>query len=452
MCIKSPKNYSIYSFFSSNRFGKRKQSHSPSSSSKLYFPLMSTPKNQCLNALDIATTTPVVRGNDTDQQALLQFKAKITGDQLKIMESWNSSIHFCQWRGVTCSRKHQRVTKLELQYLEFSGSLSPYIGNLSFLMELSLAGNSFYSEIPHEIGRLRRLETLNLTDNSINGKIPSNLPACSKLTIVDMRSNRLTGEIPAALGLLSNLKFLSFYNNSLRGNIPPSLRNISSLEKLGLSLNSLSGIIPEALGRLKNLSYLVVGQNEISGQHSFKSRQVLNVAIFGSFGNNLSGQIPSQVLRLPSLTILLIFKPFNWKKKEKNPTPICAENSLLQLSYQNLLRATNGFSTHNLVGSGNFGSVYKGILEESGATIAVKVLNLLNRGASRSFLTECEALKNIRYRNLVKVLTAVSGVDYKGNDFKALIYEFMENGSLEDWLHPSITMNEPETVRNLNFI
>ncbi|MBA0749600.1 hypothetical protein Gogos_003504 [Gossypium gossypioides] len=139
------------------------------------------------------------------------------------------------------------------------------------------------------------------------------------------------------------------------------------------------------------------------------------------------------------------------KKKEQQPTTTCAEKSLLQLSYQSILRATNGFSMQNLVGSRSFGFVYKGVLEENGAFIAVKVFNLLNRGASRSFLAECEALKHIRHRNLVKVLTAISGFDYQGNDFKALVYEFMENGSLEDWLDRSTGMHELETTRKLNF-
>ncbi|KHG22857.1 hypothetical protein F383_29431 [Gossypium arboreum] len=139
------------------------------------------------------------------------------------------------------------------------------------------------------------------------------------------------------------------------------------------------------------------------------------------------------------------------KKKQQHPRKICEENWLLQLSYQSILRATNGFSTQNLVGAGSFGSVYKGILEGSGEVIAVKVFHLLHSGASRSFLAECEALKNIRHRNLVKVLSAISGIDHKGNDFKALAYEFMENGSLEDWLYPSTSMNEPKTTRNLNF-
>ncbi|TYI63016.1 hypothetical protein E1A91_D10G291000v1 [Gossypium mustelinum] len=360
----------------------------------------------------------VVRGNDTDQQALLQFKAKITDDQLRVMESWNSSIHFCQWHGVTCGRKHQRVTKLELQSLKLSGSLSPHIGNMSFLRVLNLLNNSFYNQIPQSIGGLRRLETLYLTNNSISGEIPSNLSSCSKLTIVRMAGNRLTGEIPAFLGFLSNLKVLSFYNNSLRGSIPPSLGNLSSLEELALTYNALDGIIPETLGRLTNLSIFLAAANAISGV----------------------------TLAFTCLLILWI-----GKKKEKQATATSVENSVLQLSYQSIVRATDGFSTQNLVGSGSFGSVYKGVLEASGAVIAVKVLNLLNRGASRSFLAECEALKNIRHRNLVKVLTAISGVDYQGNDFKALVYEFMENGSLEDWLHPLIGMNGPETARNLNF-
>ncbi|XP_015158489.1 LRR receptor-like serine/threonine-protein kinase HSL2 [Solanum tuberosum] len=58
------------------------------------------------------------------------------------------------------------------------------------------------------------------------------------------------------------------------------------------------------------------------------------------------------------------------------------------------------------------------------------------QGASKSFLAECEALRNIRHRNLVKISTICSSVDFDGNDFKALIYPFMENGSLDEWLQP----------------
>ena len=68
-----------------------------------------------------------------------------------------------------------------------------------------------------------------------------------------------------------------------------------------------------------------------------------------------------------------------------------------------------------------------------------------------SFLAECEALRNIRHRNFVKALTVCSGVDYQGNDFRALVYEFMVNGSLEDWLHPIAKEDEAHQEHmNLN--
>ncbi|XP_037494053.1 probable LRR receptor-like serine/threonine-protein kinase At3g47570 [Jatropha curcas] len=57
---------------------------------------------------------------------------------------------------------------------------------------------------------------------------------------------------------------------------------------------------------------------------------------------------------------------------------------------------------------------------------------------AKSFMAECEALRNIRHRNLVKIITACSGVDNQGNDFMALVYEFTVHGSLEKWLHPSL--------------
>lgn len=87
-----------------------------------------------------------------------------------------------------------------------------------------------------------------------------------------------------------------------------------------------------------------------------------------------------------------------------------------------------------MIGQGSFGFVCKGKLGETGATVAVKVMNLKQKGAAKSFVTECEALRNVRHRNLIKIVTVCSSIDFKGVDFKALIYEYMQCGSLEDWL------------------
>jgi len=104
------------------------------------------------------------------------------------------------------------------------------------------------------------------------------------------------------------------------------------------------------------------------------------------------------------------------------------------VSYDELRLATEEFSQENLIGIGSFGSVYKGHLSQGNSTIAVKVLDTLRTGSLKSFFAECEAMKNSRHRNLVKLITSCSSVDFRNNDFLALVYEFLSNGSLEDWI------------------
>ncbi|CAN0924047.1 Probable LRR receptor-like serine/threonine-protein kinase At3g47570 [Linum grandiflorum] len=108
-----------------------------------------------------------------------------------------------------------------------------------------------------------------------------------------------------------------------------------------------------------------------------------------------------------------------------------------------------------MIGVGSFGFVYKGVLIENSieTNIAVKVFNLERHGSSKSFIAECEALKNIRHRNLVRIITVCSSDDYEGKDFKALIYEFLANGSLEEWLHLGQSIERiDDPTRSLNFI
>ncbi|TKW08558.1 hypothetical protein SEVIR_6G033318v4 [Setaria viridis] len=108
-----------------------------------------------------------------------------------------------------------------------------------------------------------------------------------------------------------------------------------------------------------------------------------------------------------------------------------------RVSYVNLMNATNSFASENLIGIGSFGSVYKGtmISHDQEVVVAVKVLNLQQRGASQSFIAECETLRCARHRNLVKILTVCSSIDSGGLDFKAIVFDFLPNGNLDQWLH-----------------
>ncbi|CAO2164544.1 unnamed protein product, partial [Urochloa humidicola] len=57
---------------------------------------------------------------------------------------------------------------------------------------------------------------------------------------------------------------------------------------------------------------------------------------------------------------------------------------------------------------------------------------------------ECEVLRNTRHRNLMKPVTLCSTADLENNEFKAIVFDFMANGSLDMWVHPKLYQNSPK--------
>ncbi|GJW32363.1 probable serine/threonine-protein kinase [Tanacetum coccineum] len=101
--------------------------------------------------------------------------------------------------------------------------------------------------------------------------------------------------------------------------------------------------------------------------------------------------------------------------------------------------ATNGFSDENVIGEGGYGIVYSGVLED-GSTVAVKNL-LNNKGqAEREFKVEVEAIGRVRHKNLVRLL----GYCVEGAH-RILVYEYVDNGNLEQWLHGDVGPTSPLT-------
>lgn len=136
------------------------------------------------------------------------------------------------------------------------------------------------------------------------------------------------------------------------------------------------------------------------------------------------------------------------EEDESHQAAHLSRKELKKVSYADLVKATNGFSSSNLVGSEKSRTIYTARFDFEELTIAIKVFKLDQFGAPKSFLAECEALRNTRHRNLVKVITTCSTFDPSGYQFKALIPEYMPNGSLESWLYPEL--NENEFKRSLN--
>ncbi|XP_058111620.1 LRR receptor-like serine/threonine-protein kinase EFR [Magnolia sinica] len=242
--------------------------------------------------------------NETDHLALLHFKVLITDGPLHSLSSWNHTLHFCRWQGVTCGgRRHpQRVIALILTENNLVGPISPFIGNLTFLKRIDLANNSFRGPIPEQMGQLFCLWFLALDNNTLTGEIPTNLTHSSKLEFLYLSRNRLSGRIPTEIGSLSKLTKLYLGKNNLTGSIPLSLGNLSSLSLLYLTRNSLDGSIPDDLGRLASLEVFAISENELSGRippqlYNLSSIKVLDVGL-----NRLHGNLPPNLgFTLPNL-------------------------------------------------------------------------------------------------------------------------------------------------------
>ncbi|ESW30083.1 hypothetical protein PHAVU_002G123200 [Phaseolus vulgaris] len=387
--------------------------------------------------------------------------------------------------------KFQRLQKLNLGANKLSGELRT-IGNLTQLFHLELAYNLFEGNIPQSIGNCQRLQYLDLSHNNFTGTIPSDLFKLSSLTkLLDLSLNSLSGSVPEEVGSLKNLGSLDMSENQMSGEIPPTMGECIMLEYLYLQGNSLQGIIPSSLASLKGLLRLDLSRNQLSGSIPNTLQSISSLQYFNVSFNKLEGEVPTfgnasailvmgnnklcggtSELHLPTcpvkgkklakhhkfrliavivsvitfLLILSITLTIYWTRKRSKKTSLDSpanDDQSATVSYQSLHNGTDGFLATNLIGSGNFSSVYKGTLEElDEKVVAIKVLNLQKKGAHKSFISECNALRNIKHRNLIQVLTCCSSIDYKGQEFKALIFPYMTNGSLEQWLHPKTLSEE----------
>ncbi|KAM5553884.1 hypothetical protein ABKV19_025892 [Rosa sericea] len=355
----------------------------------------------------------------------------------------------------------KKLGDLLLQGNQLSGSIPSCLGDLNAaLRSLSLGSNLLTSTIPSTLWRLTYILHLDLSSNSLSGLLSEELGNLKVVIDIYLSNNHFSGLIPIRIGNLLDLVNLKLANNSLEGSIPSSLGNSLSLEILDLSKNNLSGVIPMSLEALLHLKYLNLSINRLQGE-------IPKGGAFGHLSNEsffsngeLCGsphlQVPLcpnsrrstplcqnrciTILKyiIPGIPLAILIMAFIWRLilHTKRNAKAAMVTTLLppqplwrRVSYKELRRATYGFAETNLLGSGGFGSVYRGTLSD-GILVAIKVFNVQLEGALTSFDMECKMLSTIRHRNLIKIISCCIDID-----FRAVVLSYMPNGSLEKWLY-----------------
>ncbi|KAI3512094.1 hypothetical protein L1887_19284 [Cichorium endivia] len=266
------------------------------------------------------------------------------------------------------------------------------------IISVKLSGRNLTGDIPLDLTKLTYLEQLWLDGNALTGPIPD-FTGCPNLKIIHLENNQLSGELPASLAELPNLSQLYVQNNLLSGDVPSGFLN----KDLILNYTGNANLRKDGSGGRRNRNIII-------------GLAIGAAALFLGF--------------ITSCVLLRQRKKYP-KPEPKHGMPVMnnATTEAAQcFTISELRNATKNFEKK--VGSGGFGTVYYGKLND-GKEIAVKLLENTNvYQGKKEFANEVTLLSRIHHRNLVQFL---GFCQEEGMDI--LVYEFMHNGTLKEHLY-----------------
>ncbi|XVF05348.1 hypothetical protein REPUB_Repub05bG0164400 [Reevesia pubescens] len=262
---------------------------------------------------------------------------------------------------------------------------------------------------------------------SLKRVIPSNLTFCSDLEFIDFSSNCLVGDFPHWLGNASSLVSFAMFANNIQGNIPAELGRLSTLQLLLLGRNNISGMVPSAIFNLSAMHLLDMANNQLHGKLPLDIGFTLpNLTVLNLNYNHITGPLPVSLLNASKLEQLNFVVndfhgtlPPNIGNLSRLRLLSLGANQLETMELEGLSFLTSLTNCSNLYWLYIIDNYFKGSLPS-------EVGNL-------SSLTELDVSSN----RLSRGIPSEDGMLVAGTDVKDLVYQFMQNGSLEDWLHPT---------------
>ncbi|XP_066367524.1 receptor-like protein kinase HSL1 [Miscanthus floridulus] len=328
------------------------------------------------------------------------------------------------------------LSRLDIDSNQFTG---PIPLSATKLQKFHASNNLFSGDIPAGFAAgMPLLQELNLSANQLSGAIPESTASLSGVSQMNLSHNQLTGGIPAGLGSMPELTLLDLSSNQLSGGIPPALGSLR-LNQLNLSSNQLTGEVPDVLARTYDQSFMgnpgLCTAAPLSGLRSCAAQAGDHVSPRLRAG--LLGAGAALVVLIAALAVFVVRDIRRRKRRlarAEEPWKLTAFQPL-DFGEASVLR---GLADENLIGKGGSGRVYRVTYTsrssgDAGGTVAVKRIwagGSLDKKLEREFASEVDILGHIRHSNIVKLLCCLSRAETK-----LLVYEFMGNGSLDQWLH-----------------